>query len=1184
MSNFSRLSLYARWRARALALGTIASIAFSAGCSRQTEEAQSRSESVVSTTSITQGADEMRSAWYENQPLLSPARVSTFQMLFNTSLSGQQDIANKIIAQPLVVGNNVLVVTEANNIYLVDGTTGAVLKNRTIAGGTFDPRPLPCADVMPTIGVTGTPVINRATGIAYFYSKNTAGAYSLHAIDTSATGTLAEQNGFPVTIGGAAQNDPAVTFDGKYQLQRPGLLFLNNVVYAAFGAHCDQGAYRGWVFGVNTAGAVTARFTTQTGAAAHPGNGNGIWMSGAGLASDGNKGIFFVTGNGDGTEPGAIASNAPPGNLVEAVVRVDVQGDGSLKAMDFFSPWNGYHMGDEDLSGGGVALLPSQFGTPSVPNTAVAVGKEGTLYLMDRSKLGGFKMGANGLDAVLSEIPIKGSLRSHVAVWPGDGGYLYIDATGAEKGSGLGNRLRAFKFAPTAQGVPAFSLVGVAGPGDGDNFGVYSGSPIVTSDNLATGSAVVWCTNAVGGVLRAYEALPVNGNMKKLLELTYFDHAEFTKPAVGNGRVYVGTENGRLLGFGAPLPPIVASSVQFGTVTVGQTPPKTLNATISAATGQTVTVSALASSDNVIFTKGTSTPALPVTLTGAQTLTVPITFNPAANTTYSGVLNVTTDKGAGTVSLSGTGQTLAPHLTATPATVAFNSVAPGTTTTINVNVQNTGSQTLTFGATTAPAAPFAVTGPPANGQTLTAGAQTSVAVSFAPTALGNYNGNLVLNSNGGNVTIPLSGTASPPALMVITPLSLDFGSIAAGTTKALNFTIKNTGGLTLVIQKAKPPVASQFVAQTVLAEGSSVAPGQTVTETVALSSTTAGTFNDVWTITGSDTSGQQNVAFTGTVTAPLNPLPRTGWVASASATGGADVPANAIDASTATRFTTGIPQSAATTQSFTVDMLSPQTISQISLDSGGDFARSYQVFTSTDGVNFGTPVATGTGTQGVTAVPFTQTTARYVRVTQLTSAGQGAWWSINDFNVYGSSSTQTGAALARTGWTGTATATAGADVVANAIDANTGSRWSSGVAQSGGAQSYTLDMASAQTFAQISIESGGDYARSYQVFSSTDGVNFGTAFVTGTGTQAVTTFTFAQRTARYLKITQLTSAATAAWWSIYDLNVYSPGTLAALSRAGWVASGSATGDPPANAIDNAPATRWSSTAAQVPGP
>jgi len=321
---------------------------------------------------------------------------------------------------------------------------------------------------------------------------------------------------------------------------------------------------------------------------------------------------------------------------------------------------------------------------------------------------------------------------------------------------------------------------------------------------------------------------------------------------------------------------------------------------------------------------------------------------------------------------------------------------------------------------------------------------------------------------------------------------------------------------------------------------------------------------------------------------PLTALSRTGWIASSSASDGADVGAHALDGDPNTRFTTGQPQSGAATQSFTVDMLSARNFSQITLDSGGgDYARNYQVFASNDPNNWGTAIASGSSASALTTIGFSQQSARYLQVRQLTATGVGSWWSMNEFNVYGPGGTvNPSTPLPRTGWTASATASNGGDVPVNALDGSAATRWSSGFAQSAGAASYTLDMQSAKVFDHLTLDSGSDYARSFQVFVSNDPNNWGTAVASGTGTTATTTVNFAQQNARYIQIRQAVSAGTGSWWSIYELNVFTPGSstsLTALSRAGWVATGSYTAEAPGLSIDGDPNTRWSSGAAQSNG-
>jgi hypothetical protein len=276
---------------------------------------------------------------------------------------------------------------------------------------------------------------------------------------------------------------------------------------------------------------------------------------------------------------------------------------------------------------------------------------------------------------------------------------------------------------------------------------------------------------------------------------------------------------------------------------------------------------------------------------------------------------------------------------------------------------------------------------------------------------------------------------------------------------------------------------------------------------------------------------------------PLTTLPRTGWVASASSTAGADVPARALDGNTSTRFSTGVPQSNAATQTFTVDMLSTRSFSRVVLDSpGSDYARNYQVYVSDTPSGWGVPVASGTATTSVTTVDFAPVSARYLQVRALPAAGVGSWWSIRELNVLGAAEAPPpSTALSRSGWVATASATSGTDVASRALDGNTATRWASGSAQSNGAtRTFTVDMLSPRTFARVTLDSAGDYARNYQVFASTDGINWGQPIAVGTGTGTLTSIGFNPKTARYLQIRQTNAAGIGSWWSLRELNVYSP--------------------------------------------
>ena len=88
-------------------------------------------------------------------------------------------------------------------------------------------------------------------------------------------------------------------------------------------------------------------------------------------------------------------------------------------------------------------------------------------------------------------------------------------------------------------------------------------------------------------------------------------------------------------------------------------------------------------------------------------------------------------------------------------------------------------------------------------------------------------------------------------------------------------------------------------------------------------------------------------------------------------------------------------------QWFQVDMQQAQTFDKIVLDNTWalwDSPDQYAVAVSSDGSNWGDPIATGCGQLGITTISFPRQTARYIRITQ---TGQNAkyHWSIYELDV-----------------------------------------------------------------------------------------------------------------------------------------------------------------------------------------
>jgi hypothetical protein len=307
-----------------------------------------------------------------------------------------------------------------------------------------------------------------------------------------------------------------------------------------------------------------------------------------------------------------------------------------------------------------------------------------------------------------------------------------------------------------------------------------------------------------------------------------------------------------------------------------------------------------------------------------------------------------------------------------------------------------------------------------------------------------------------------------------------------------------------------------------------------------------------------------------------NLLDRSGWTATASVSAGGNPPSNVLDNNSNTRWGTGTAQSGG--QWFQVDMGALKTVYQINLEMpGGDYPRGFEVYLSADGVNWGSSVAGGTGMTNLTVIPFDSQSARYIRIKQTGSTG-GAWWSIAEFKVYGELQ-----ALSRSGWTATASSSAGGQPPSNALDGSLSTRWSTGASQTNG-QWFQVDMGSSQTFKRIILDATGsndDYPRGYQVQFSNDAVNWTASAATGSGTSSITVINFSQQNARYIRITQ--TGSNGLWWSIHEFNVY--GDVQAMPRTGWTAttSSSAGGQPPSNALDGSLSTRWSTGASQTNG-
>jgi hypothetical protein len=821
--------------------------------------------SAAMASGITNGGDDLRTGWYPNAAI-SPGVVSggTFGQLWSASVDGQ------VYAQPLVAtttsgsqtAETVIAATETNHVYGLDPANKGAQRWTRYLGTPWNPADVSCGDITPSIGTTATPVIDPTTNTVYLthktYVSGTTGpaAWYMDALDAT---TGQDRAGFPLLLSGTADNDSSESFYATDEQQRPGLLLMNGVVYAGFGSHCDAQPWEGWIFGVSTTTAkITARWVDNPN-----GDGAGIWQAGVGLMSDGSGTLLLTTGNG-GSPSVAAPGSSPPQSFGDSVVRLKVGANGSLTPVDFFAPFDAQQLDawDADFGSGGIVGLPNAyFGTSSIPHLAVAVGKEGYVYLLNRDNLGGYEQGSGGGDDVVQRLGPFGGVWGRPGVWPGDGGYVYIPTSSGESGGG---QFDVYKYGVTGSGAPSLATAGKAS----DVFGWGSGSPVTTSDGTTSGSALVWIVwsadrTGANAQLRAYNPIPVNGTLQQVYRTSIGASTNYSTPGFGNdGRLYLGTRDGKVLAFGSPVAqPVSGSALTFPATTDGSSSsPQTLTLTAN----EPVTVSKIATS-SAQFTAGSPSEALPAKLTKGQTISVPVTFSPSQTGPVAGQVTVTTDSGAVSVPLSGTGQSPSPQLAGSTPALSLGGAAVGSRLSGTVTFSNVGNGPLKIDSEHLPGAPFTATGAPALGDTIASGHSVTVEIDFAPTQVGAFSDNIELHSNvGGDVKIVLSARASTPGVLQASGEAVDFGAVPVGTTASRTFTLKNVGGTDVTVNKSKPPFGGAFTASTALPEGTTITPGETITETVAFTPTTAGPATAMWQITGDDGSGLHQVQFTGT--------------------------------------------------------------------------------------------------------------------------------------------------------------------------------------------------------------------------------------------------------------------------------------------------------------------------------
>lgn len=506
---------------------------------------------------LTYHYDNTRQGQNTNETLLTLGNVNTngFGKLFSYTLDGY------VYAEPLIMTNLVIpgkgthnvvfVATEHDTIYALDadgymGSNNGVLwslnvgLSATSSGAPFGGRfngGTGYTDIVPEVGVTGTPVIDPQTGTLYVdaFTKDVNGGvttynHRIHALDVT---TGAERPYSPVIVAGSVPGTGVgsvggvQTFSAVQHGARPALCLANGILVITYASYADTDPYHGWVFTYNatnltqlgvfntTPNATTADFGT------HAAEG-GIWQGGGGICVDSSNNLYFETGN------GSFSANTNGGDYSDTIMKLSTTN--GLSVADYFTPYDQANLAaqDTDLGSCGPLLLPDSSGSVTHPHLLVGVGKSGKIYLVDRDNMGQWQSGSDS-QIVESFQGINGSW-SPPAYW---NNLLFFQASSAAMKSFSVNNAFINQTPVATASVSVGSL---------------NGSPVISANGTNNGIAWVLNNNSGNsgspGTLYALDAVNISHLLWSSTQMGTRDSTgpltKMSTLTVAGGKVYVG--------------------------------------------------------------------------------------------------------------------------------------------------------------------------------------------------------------------------------------------------------------------------------------------------------------------------------------------------------------------------------------------------------------------------------------------------------------------------------------------------------------------------------------------------------------------------------------------------------------------------------------------------------------------
>lgn len=418
----------------------------------------------------------------------------------------------QLYGEPLVARGRVIAATENDTVYAIAAASGRVLWSRHLAT-PVPSNDLPCGDISPVVGITGTPVIDlKHNEIFVDADTRTSGPAASHGVEASH-----RLYGLDLITGKLELNQAAMPNTGEdqlAQLQRPGLSLDDGRVVIAYGQNAGDcpgpnGPAHGYVVSIPEQGGRLDDFQIS-----HGSDRGAVWMGGSSPVVDPRGNVYVASA--DGYDQGGGQAYDDSDAVLELSPTM------SLESKFYPSDWQKLSADDLDLGTGDPAL---------VDGFVLQVGKTDTAYLLHQGHLGGEE------GEVASQSVCQGDPNGGHAV---DGSVVYVPCP---------NGVTAIKVSSRA---PYMKVLWTDSDG-------ASGAPVIADGLIWT----IGSDDAIHGL--------DPGDGKAVLSVPYGGSTNhFPTPAVADGLLLV-AGNSQVLAFKGPagLPPAPTRSAadpRFGEV------------------------------------------------------------------------------------------------------------------------------------------------------------------------------------------------------------------------------------------------------------------------------------------------------------------------------------------------------------------------------------------------------------------------------------------------------------------------------------------------------------------------------------------------------------------------------------------------------------------------------------------